>query len=167
MFYRLKKWISSIGSEKIRCPRRDEGPAGLMFPGPDHWRPGKTHWESRKSDYWPADYLKPRTCSFCGGVNISDAIHLIKKGWEIEPSTKDYKWYLNPPGYYEHCIKLRSAIGNQERTNQVFKESKYKSAIPPVKIYGMHASAEQIKELNRLYDKQKVIRLHNQKGVLN
>lgn len=59
------------------------------------------------------------------------------------------------------------AIGNQERTNQVFKESKYKSAIPPVKIYGMHASAEQIKELNRLYDKQKVIRLHNQKGVLN
>lgn len=67
---------------------------------------------------------EPRTCSFCGGIHPDDAARLIREGWCVDPTTKSYKRYLEPP-------KRRQG-----------------GLIPPVKVYVQHFSIDQIDVFN-------------------
>lgn len=82
----------------------------------------------------------PRTCSFCGSVHPEDAIALVREGWVIDPSTKKYKAYLEPPGYNEHMREVISKI----RKMQDEKIPRRWSPTPPVKVYFMHFTQEQV-----------------------
>ncbi|WP_423396072.1 hypothetical protein [Burkholderia sp. LMG 21824] len=82
----------------------------------DEWRDDR--WSRDDSD-WPDVCTKPpRTCSYCGGVNPDDVIPLLIAGWHVEPTTKYYKFYLN--------------------------DQQGQSALPPVKVYLMHWTREQV-----------------------
>lgn len=136
--------------EKLVCPRRNEGYIPEFVGDNDTWETNT--WDMKgKNDYWPYGFDKPRTCSFCGGVNIDDAIKLIEEGWEIHTTTKPYKWYLEPPGTIAYRRRVINAMGDEEKVKIVFGEP-IKSAVPPVKMYGQHATKEQITKLNLLYD---------------
>lgn len=86
-----------------------------------HWK--ENRWGERDSDKWPEGFPKPRTCSFCGGVNADGLIELAKLGWTCEMSTKSYKSYWHPP---------QGQVG----------------PIPPVKFYSNHCTKEQADMLN-------------------
>lgn len=62
-------------------------------------------------------YWKPRTCSFCGGVNPEDAIKLKTDGWKLKPTDKVDKFYFEP------------------RANWL--------PVPPVKVYVWHFTPAQ------------------------
>ena len=83
-----------------------------------NWMYGGTRWKWNE---------QPRTCSYCGSVHPKDAVDLIMKGWRIEPTTKNYKFYLEPPH------------GDP-------------SPIPPVKLYGWHLDPEKVKVINQAVD---------------
>lgn len=97
---------------------------------------GGTRWQ------WP---WYPRDCSYCGGVHPEDAIRLIEEGWESERA-KSYKFYLNPPGY--HAV-MRAAYQTMRERRSVAPPSRYVwSPVPPVKLYTMHFSEDQILRYN-------------------
>jgi hypothetical protein len=75
------------------------------------------------NDRWLGSGDPPRTCSFCGGIHPEDAIRLVSENWRIEPTTKDYKRYLQPPLPGWHPT-------------------------PPVKLYVQHFSDEQVERFN-------------------
>lgn len=89
-------------------------------------------------------YWHPRTCSFCGSVHPEDAIRLIEEGWEVDVA-KQYKFYLNPPGYQE-SVRQQLAMKNP------FDKSSYPkgrwSPVPPVKAYLWHFTKEQMETIN-------------------
>ncbi|WP_448167722.1 hypothetical protein [Burkholderia ambifaria] len=91
-----------------------------------------TRW-SRPDDQWPGTVAKPRTCSYCGGVNPDDLIPLLVAGWHVEPTDKGYKFYVNSPTHL--------------------------SAVPPVKVYLQHWTQEQVQRaddvLRARYDMQR------------
>jgi hypothetical protein len=157
------------------CPRRtgefgpwahEAGERGWA-PGtqPDRWEPGTHRWpdevvgreeavETRDAEgrltrvdgsFWPRGFDRPRSCSFCGGVNPDDAIALVIAGWEVAGTGKDYKRYVHPPGYRAACDRLSEAgfPGPGERPDLV----RIHSPVPPVKIYTMHFSEEQMRRL--------------------
>lgn len=130
--------------EPQRCPRRDENPmADQSFPGPDWWETGQWAATQKEADAEVAEFMaahpnggignvlwcyggeQPRTCSYCGGVHPDDAVTLIQLGWNVDPTDKRYKRYLEPPTYRP-----------------------FPSPIPPVKLYLQHCSQEQIDSLN-------------------
>lgn len=104
---------------------------------------GGTRW------HWP---WRPRTCSFCGGVHPEDAIRLIREGWDSEKTDKGYKWYLNPPGYWEWRQSWRK-FDTREQMIATGKVGDYvkpfpRLPVPPVKLYVQHFSPEQIDRFN-------------------
>lgn len=116
--------FNPIEEELQTCPRR----VGELGPWEykdnlDRWKRSKWH-SYYKSNRWPDDFEKPRTCSFCGSVHPDDLVDLLKKGWRVGNTDKSYKKYIEAP------------IG-------------YKSPIPPLKLYVMHCSQEQINKLNK------------------
>ncbi len=62
----------------MNCPRR----LGEIGPW-DH--------EETDQDAWRDD----NTCSFCGGLKPETALELIKRGWNIVTTDKNYKIYLD------------------------------------------------------------------------
>lgn len=87
-------------------------------------------WTTNRWNTWNESELgpMPRACSYCGGVNMDDAIVLIQlHGWKIEFTTKRYKFYLN---------------------------HKHHSGVPPVKVYVDHMSPKHIREFNDCITKQ-------------
>lgn len=147
--------------EQLMCPRRAGCVPHSAFPDHDEWETNR--WTRHpEHDKWPevlGEY--PRSCSFCGSVHPEDAIDLIKnRGWEIEPSTKSYKWYINPPGAMLHHKRIMASFegkqpgrGNDPDVEAAFK-APHHEVIPPVKLYGMHGTPEQLAELNGLLDLQ-------------
>ncbi|RBB38870.1 hypothetical protein DPV79_15940 [Burkholderia reimsis] len=88
----------------------------------DEWL--TTRW-NRPDDQWPeAASPKPRTCSYCGGVHPDDVIPLLIAGWHVEPTTKNYKFYVNDPDGH--------------------------SAVPPVKVYLQHWTQEQVQRADAI-----------------
>lgn len=75
------------------------------------------HWDYTR-DYWPVTAPKPRTCSYCHGVHPDDVIPLLVAGWNLETTDKPYKFLVKPPS------------GEPPK--------------PPVKVYLMHWSQEQV-----------------------
>lgn len=128
----------------MNCPRM---PAGQQHRyGPAEWCDGE--WGTRDDQWdrweWP---WQPRQCSLCGGLHPDDGLKLIAEGWEIAPSTKNYKVYLNPPGT-AHAVRLRYA---RMRDASVVAPSVW-SPKPPVKVYTQHWSREQVDELEKHID---------------
>lgn len=128
------------------CPRR----MGEM--GPWEYKENLDHWEtSRWNPYyqstWPEQFERPRTCSFCGGIHPDDAIKLIEAGWEVGTTGKSYKRYLEPPGTRErYQILLEQIKGDIEKA----KSPEMVSPVPPVKLYTMHMSRQQIDRFNEI-----------------
>ena len=143
-----------------RCPRRDENPqADYMCPLPDEWWENSWVLDLDKLQHeqatlaaggtcWRWDWM-PRTCSYCGSLHPEDVLKLLAEGWEHEKATgKNYKGYLHPPGYHDHCQRVLGAIGDEAAEQKVFAESKFWSPVPCTKLYIMHFSKEQIGQLN-------------------
>ena len=152
-------------AETVICPRRAEG----VLPGyPDHDEWVTNHWiadhdeAERKRQEWLANnpnssigatqgewlwsWGPPRTCSFCGGIHPEDAIRLISEGWEVDPTTKPYKRYLEPPGMRQ---KHKALIAALDRGDDSFRSvPSVWSPGPPVKLYTMHFDQDQIDRFN-------------------
>jgi hypothetical protein len=106
----------------------------------DYW--STSNWGPYYMSQWPKEFEPPRTCSFCGGVHPDDAIKLVEQGWEVEATGKFYKRYINPPG-------TKAARDIYFKTG-VFPGREYTDPTPPVKLYTMHFTAEQIERFNTL-----------------
>lgn len=81
--YKGKRMVARFFSEKVLCPRRDEGPF-YNLDKPDYWeKRGKWH-----------------CCSYCGSMKPSEVIAEVKRlGIKIvESTTKSYKRYIRLPG---------------------------------------------------------------------
>lgn len=89
-----------------------------------HGRFANRWWPSpyKGGTVWQIDW-QPRTCSYCGGVHPDDAIRLHEEGWIVESTTKNYKFYLKPPGAGW-------------------------APVPPVKVYLAHFDSPAIKRAN-------------------
>ena len=95
----------------------DQGPMKAV----DHWR----------TDYWSKGlsfcaYLKydvPRACSYDGGIHPEDAIELVRDGWTIQTTDKEYKKYMQHPSGRVRFL-------------------------PPVKVYSWHFSEDQKNRFN-------------------
>jgi len=78
----------------------------------------------------------PRTCSFCGGVNPEDCIKLLDAKWEVAPTDKTHKRYIEPPGAYKRYL---SSTGRGSRASEVTSEVEvHYSVSPPIKWYSAH-----------------------------
>lgn len=147
---RLKlKWLMFITrQEPCTCPRRGEGgPWDASAKNEDAWEHGRLRWGTRDSDKWRWSW-KPRTCSFCGGVCPVDAFKLLKEGWELEIA-KGYKLYLYPPGYTEWLDNFSVTMKGLSKDDDVW------SPVPPVKLYTMHYTPEEVEELNAILFRQR------------
>lgn len=135
--------------EPMVCPRRMPGyPYRKDLPDHDTW---ETNRWGRPDDKWPEELgTPPRTCSFCGSVHPDDAVRLIKEGWEIGPTDKFYKWYLEVPGSTARNEAFIESLGNEEKMDEL-RALPHHEVLPCVKFYSHHASPEQIKELNSLW----------------
>lgn len=108
---------------------------GEMF----NWSSGGERWE------WP---WQPRTCSYCGGVNVEDVIKLFNEGWEGHSTDKRYKWYVEPPGYLARYRWSMAPVKSGPPPPYTW------SAVPPVKLYTQHfESQEQVDRLNEAMKK--------------
>lgn len=93
--------------------------------------------------YWPHGFPAPRDCSFCGSAHPDDVVRLLKLGWELEPTDKGYKHYIEPPGSHEafrRCMKADPGAP--------IVPPGPRSPTPPVKLYGMHVSRAQADAIN-------------------
>lgn len=101
--------------EKFVCPRRI-----VRDLQEDEWRDGATRWTGKSGfEVWPDGFMKPHTCSYCGGIHPDDAIELLIDGWEFEQTEKPWKFYMHPPGGEAYPV-------------------------PAVKVYLMHWTREQV-----------------------
>lgn len=103
---------------------------------------GRVHL-SETHGMWLWPWGPARTCSFCGGIHPEDAIRLAREGWEGQPTTKGYKWYLNPPG----TEQKREAFLRSLTAPEIVAPSVW-SPVPPVKLYVMHFDAAQAEAFN-------------------
>lgn len=101
-----------IGEEKHLCKRRAGSPLGAKIAG-EH-----DTWDKIGDDL---------CCSFCGSLHPDRVLELVKEHGPqiIEPSTKDYKWYIRQP----HI--MNAGFGG-------------------IKYYRHHDTKEFIDELNKL-----------------
>ena len=150
--------IERVGEQE--CPRRAEG-GGHLWPLPDYWETGTWARNKEEADAEVAEFMagmpasgignvlwlypgnQPRTCSFCGGGHPDDLTDLIRAGWEIGPTDKGYKHYLEPPGFMEYLREAWSVV-----VGQASPKLQYPLPVPPVKLYVQHFSPEQIAAFN-------------------
>ncbi len=160
--------IQHVGEQE--CPRRAEGYAAAMFPLPDYWTTGTWASTQEEADAEVAEFMarpgaggignvlwlypgtQPRNCSFCGGGHPDDLIALIRAGWEMEPTDKGYKRYVNPPGHREYMKELLAYIG---AVGSEYPKPRYPSPVPPVKLYVYHFGPEQIAAFNQALKEQR------------
>lgn len=102
----------------------------------------------RASHLWVWSWL-PRTCSFCGGIHPDDCLKLMEEGWEVEGTDKNYKRYLNPPGYSTKQQALLKSIADPQREPGEGVPSVW-SPTPPVKVYFYHFTPEQGAKFNEI-----------------
>lgn len=126
----LDRWIRTRWSTDVEAVQKKHAEEEAKH------KPG-TYYCSPDADLWRFTGLVPRTCSFCGGIHPDDAIALIGMGWTVDPTTKGYKRYLEPP----------KAVGGEEL--------KW-SPVPPVKLYVYHFTTEQIDRFNAILESRRV-----------
>lgn len=130
---------------QISCPRRFMAGAQEA----DGWDTNRWEPRNRPDDatFFPPQFTPPRTCSYCGSVHPEDAIALMEKGWEVETSSKSYKRYMHPPGYVRQQLRLFEVPGMKEPKG-------YREPTPPMKLYVMHMTPDQIDRFNSILAKQ-------------
>lgn len=149
--------------EQQTCPRRAEGGPWSMEEDQDRWVTGRwlpdnplgrlaDRWHrwlytktggSAGSQVWPGPGPAPRTCSFCGGAHPADVTALIlEHGWEVEPTTKWYKRYIQPPGYASHIDRLLGHMREHFADREGWPEGP-RVPLPPVKVYVPHFDEDQ------------------------
>lgn len=118
-----------MSEETVTCPRRGEGPAGAMFPGPDRWR----------------EVGNDRTCSFCGSCHPDDFLAVCKEAADpasptrVSMSDKRYKIYLYREGvsnasdgaikfYVMHFLSDEAFDAAKPEINEALKVSRVKFA---------------------------------------
>ncbi len=108
---------------------------------------------TRWGDEWPAHYVKPRTCTGCGGVHPEDVLRMMREGWTDEVCDRRHKGYLNPPGYQAELTAWQTAnaqpqpgIGGDPMKS--YPQHPIKG--PPIKFYIAHFTEEQRAEVNKL-----------------
>lgn len=84
---------------------------------------------------------------------------LVREGWEIDPSTKQYKIYLGPPGTLNSQQALLNSLRRHrpgpENVSDIFKSvPSVWIPNPPVKIYFQHFSQEEYDELREMVNGQ-------------
>jgi hypothetical protein len=104
----------------------------------DRWEP-RPDKDGKDWIVWPEGFPKPRTCGYCGCVHPDDLAQLIAAGWELEHTTKGYKYYVHPPGYRE---------SRGEWVNNGFTGMPLPSPVPPVKLYTYHVNDLQAVAIN-------------------
>lgn len=125
------RWTKDRAAVEAKQKAEDEArPSGNIHRGPHN-------------DLWIDESDVPRTCSFCGGIHPDDAIALVKSGWEVEATGKNYKRYLHPKGYGKNCEAVIARIKNTE-----LPWPEFWNPVPPVKLYTMHFNQEQIDAFN-------------------
>jgi hypothetical protein len=109
------------------------------------------------NDLWLfAAFGPPRTCSFCGGCHPEDVLRLLEAGWELESTDKNYKRYLQPPGYHAHMDGYFQSLQDAFRKpGEIERPPAFWHPTPPVKVYLVHFSQDQIDQANRLIDERR------------
>jgi hypothetical protein len=69
----------------LPCPRRRENPPGYGDPDLDTF-------EKRGNE----DFTK---CSYCGSIHPEAFMAALRQGFEVTPTDKNYKAYVDLPGY--------------------------------------------------------------------
>lgn len=136
-------------TELHMCPRRAENQHAPIRPATEDVPLAELdEWPTDKWKGWPAELgTPPRSCSYCGSVHPGDAVAMIRAGWEIEPTTKCYKWYINPPGSKLHHKRVLRNIANPPKATHA-------TVSPMVKFYGPHGSPADLAALNKLWGRQ-------------
>ena len=87
-------------SEKHVCPRREEGyPYSDAMKGPDTWRRGRAGLVGQEK--------VGSSCSYCGSLHPDRFMELVREGWTVGPTDKNYKAYLGPPPDPEAIARRR------------------------------------------------------------
>ena len=138
------------------CPSRK---AQGQMPGRDAWVSSRWTTDAEKCRRRAEEYMKehprssmsptwglwtwtewvPRTCTYCGGIHPEDAIRLVRDhGFEVSPTGKKYKRYIEPPGRRQAVVAaVQSGEGPVVR-----------GAVPPIKLYVWHFDADSAARLN-------------------
>lgn len=106
------------------------------------------------NDLWKWSWGPPRTCDFCGGIHPDDAIKLIEEGWEVEPTGKNYKRYLNPPGSAVRHMAVIASLQDPKREPFEGVPSIW-TPTPPVKLYVAHFEQSHVDAFNAILEKRK------------
>jgi hypothetical protein len=108
-----------VGEDVHWCPRRGEGGPGLNI--------------AKDGDHWKSFPNGQRTCSYCGSLHPDDMLVLMNEHGlgAIEPSTKQYKWYIARP-----YAAVNASLG-------------------PIKYYRMHDTPELISKLKELLEQNR------------
>jgi hypothetical protein len=76
-------------AEQQTCPRRAENPGPWRYDdGPDTW--DKRGGPARQNQVGPS-------CSYCGSLHPDRFMELVRNGWIVGPTDKNYKAYLAKP----------------------------------------------------------------------
>lgn len=146
--------IPLLSAEKFICPRYQlEG--GIRLSESDRWEFDTWLNPLGRPNIWFPNCKPPATCSYCGAAAPEDVLRLMRENeWEPAATTKNYKQYLHPPGYYLYHAKLNEFLNKKEnmgKTPMLSDElGEFKSPTPPVKIYLQHFTTDQMNEFNRL-----------------
>jgi hypothetical protein len=76
-------------AEQHTCPRRAENP------GPWNYDTGPDTWDNR-GGLIGQDRVGP-SCSYCGSLHPDRFMELVREGWIVGPTDKDYKAYFARP----------------------------------------------------------------------
>jgi hypothetical protein len=157
------------GSAEHSCPRRSEAP--YQTPGPDTWTTG--HGLGGQDAAGPS-------CSYCGSLNPDRFMELVRQGWEIGPTDKNYKAYLGKP-YTDQDHAARQASWSDGHVGRAVRqgaldsgktaeeadavvaefwqthEKQLLSSKTVAKFYYQHLSFEQQQEFIELYNAKQMV----------
>jgi hypothetical protein len=134
-----------LAEHNARNEARGEAPITL-----EEYR-AKWYVRGPHNDLWLWSWGPPRVCSFCGGIHPEDAIRLVSEGWEIDPTGKSYKRYLNPPGSAQRHAAFLASCRDPNREPGEGVPSVW-APTPPVKLYAWHLDADQRRRFNEAVD---------------
>lgn len=119
-------------------------------------------WEHEPNlDTWRPDEPGP-SCSFCGSLHPDRFMALVREGWIVGPTDKNYKAYLGKPVSDEDCqqqkaawVERMSPLGTEDRDALAAlweQEHAHPRASREAKFYFQHLSGEQRAEFIRLHN---------------
>lgn len=140
--------------ESQTCPRRmGEGGPWPHEENKDRWMPG--HGLAGQD-------AAGLSCSFCGSLHPDRFMELVREGWVVGPTDKNYKAYLGKPVTAEDREQRRaewvdhmSPLGNEDRAalaEMWEREHEHPMSSTEAKFYYQHLSPDQQREFIELYN---------------